>query len=157
LGKLELENSRVDTREVASSRRLVLLGLKGKGVDVDTSSGNIGVVLIRLNKVEVRTKALLEAVVAIELKLGANNGVASSVTGSKTGVVGTTGGITSSKVGGDVALGKGTRSKSVRKVDTSIKKGLNLGSCGIKTTIAKYGRNIGEGSGHVSSFNIGVD
>jgi hypothetical protein len=157
LGKLELENSRVDTREVASSRRLVLLGLKGKGVDVDTSSGNIGVVLIRLNKVEVRTKALLEAVVAIELKLGANNGVASSVTGSKTGVVGTTGGITSGKVGGDIALGKGTRSKIFAKVDTSIKKGLNLGSCDIKTTITQSSRNIGEGTSHMTSLNIGVN
>jgi len=50
---LELKSSIVDTREVASTGRLVLLRLKSEGVNVDTSGGDVGVGLVWLNKVEV--------------------------------------------------------------------------------------------------------
>jgi len=51
------------------------------------------VVLVRLDQVKVRTKALLEAVVAVKLKLGTNGRVTTSVTGGKTSVVGTITGV----------------------------------------------------------------
>ena len=50
-------------------------------------------VLVGLHQVEVGTKALLEAVVAVKLELGTNGGVAASVTGGKTSVVGTITGV----------------------------------------------------------------
>ncbi len=58
----------VDTRQVARAARLVLLRLEGKRVNVDADSGDVGVVLIRLNQVEVVAVANLEAVVTVELE-----------------------------------------------------------------------------------------
>jgi len=58
----------VDTRQVTRARRLVLLRLEGKRVNVDADSGDVGVVLIRLNQVEVVAVANLEAVVTVELE-----------------------------------------------------------------------------------------
>jgi len=46
----------------------VLLRLQGKRVNVDADRGDVGVVLIRLNQVEVVAVANLEAVVAVELE-----------------------------------------------------------------------------------------
>ena len=65
----------VNAGEVARAGRLVLLGAKGEGVHVDTSIGGTGVVLERLDSVEVRTLTLGEAVLAVKLKLGSDNGV----------------------------------------------------------------------------------
>jgi len=45
----------------------VLLRLEREGVDVDTNRRDIGVVLVRLDLVEVASLADLEAVVAVEL------------------------------------------------------------------------------------------
>jgi hypothetical protein len=53
----------------------VLLGAKGEGVGVDTSIGGTGVVLERLDNVEVRTLTLGETVLAIKLKLGSDDRV----------------------------------------------------------------------------------
>ena len=58
----------VNARQVARARRLVLLRLEGKRVNVDADSGDVGVVLVRLNQVEVVAVANLEAVVAVELE-----------------------------------------------------------------------------------------
>ena len=58
----------VDTRQVTRAARLVLLRLEGKRVNVDADRGDVGVVLIRLNQVEVVAVANLEAVVAVELE-----------------------------------------------------------------------------------------
>ncbi len=44
------------------------LRLESEGVDVDTNSGDVGVVLVRLDKVEVSTLTHLETVVAVELE-----------------------------------------------------------------------------------------
>ena len=44
-----------------------MLGLEGEGVDVDTNRGDVGVVLVRLDLVEVASLAYLEPVVAVEL------------------------------------------------------------------------------------------
>jgi len=53
----------------------VLFRSEGKRVDVDTSVGVSGVVLVGLNEVKVGTFALREAVLAVELKLGGDHGV----------------------------------------------------------------------------------
>ena len=75
-GHNHLDRGVVDPREVAGARRLMLLRAEGERVHVDTSGRGGGVVLERLNQVEVRTEALREAVLAVEEELGANNWVA---------------------------------------------------------------------------------
>ena len=47
----------------------MVLRLEGEGVDVDTDSRDVGVVLERLDLVEILALALGEAVVAVELDL----------------------------------------------------------------------------------------
>src|SRR5210317_608946 len=59
----------IDAGEVASAGRLVLLGLEREGVRVHTGGGAAGVVVVRLDLVEVLTLLLLEAVLAVEDKL----------------------------------------------------------------------------------------
>ena len=66
----KLKSGVIDAGHVACSRWLVLFGFKTKRVNVDTSLGDIGVVLVRLDKIEVTTHALRESVVTIELELG---------------------------------------------------------------------------------------
>ncbi len=53
----------------------MLLGAQGKGVHVDTGVGSGGVVLVGLDGVEVGTLALREAVLAVKLELGGDDGV----------------------------------------------------------------------------------
>jgi len=59
----------IDAGEVASAGGLVLLGLERERVRVDTGRGAAGVVVVRLDLVEVLTLLLLEAVLAVEDKL----------------------------------------------------------------------------------------
>ena len=65
----------INTREVAAARRLVLLGLERERVHVDAHGGDVCVVLVRLDQVEVASLALRETVVAVELDLGDNDRV----------------------------------------------------------------------------------
>jgi len=53
----------------------VLLRLQGKAVHVDTNRGDVGVVLVRLHQVEVLAFTYLEAIVAVELQQGRDDGV----------------------------------------------------------------------------------
>jgi hypothetical protein len=71
----KLKSSVVNSGEIASSRWLVLLGAKGEGVAVNTSVGVSGVVLERLNEVEVSTFALGEAILTVKLELSGDNRV----------------------------------------------------------------------------------
>jgi hypothetical protein len=71
----ELEGGIVNTREVARSRRLVLLGAESEGIHVDTSIGVAGVVLEGLDGIEVGTFTLRETVLAVKLELGSDNWV----------------------------------------------------------------------------------
>jgi len=75
VGKNKLESGVVDSGEVAGARWLVLFWAKGEGVDVDAGVWGASVVLVRLDKVEVGSLALREAVLAVKLKLGSDNGV----------------------------------------------------------------------------------
>ena len=75
VGQSELQDRIVNAGEVAAAAGLVLLRLQGEGVHVDTDSGDVGVVLVRLDKVEVLALTLGEAIVAVQLDLGSHDGV----------------------------------------------------------------------------------
>jgi len=75
VGQREVERGVVNAGEVAGAGGLVVLGVEGKRVDVDADRGDVGVVLVGLDQVEVRTLTLGEAIVAVELDLGDNRGV----------------------------------------------------------------------------------
>ena len=69
IGKNKLKGGVVDTREIATSRRLVLLWAESKRIHVNTSVRVAGVALVWLDKVEVGALTLREAVLAVKLKL----------------------------------------------------------------------------------------
>ena len=75
VGHRQQDGRVINTRQVASARGLVLLGLQSKGVHVDAHRRHVGVVLEGLHLVEVATLAALEAVVAVELEQGVHRGV----------------------------------------------------------------------------------
>jgi len=75
VGQCEYKCGIVDTGEVACAAGLVLLRLEGEGVDVDADSGDVGVVLVRLDQVEVASLTVGEAVVSVELDNAGNDGV----------------------------------------------------------------------------------
>ena len=74
-GKNKLKGGVINSGEVATSRRLVLLGAKGEGVGVDTGIRGTGVVLERLDNIEVRTLTLGETVLSVKLKLSGDDRV----------------------------------------------------------------------------------
>ena len=67
VGKNKLKSGVVNSGEIARSRRLVFLRAKGERVNINTSIGVSGVVLVRLNKVEVCSLTLREAVLSVKL------------------------------------------------------------------------------------------
>lgn len=84
----------VNAGHVTCAGWLVFFGLKAEGVDVDASLGDVGVVLVRLDKVEVLAEAFGETVVSVELEF---RGVCAVDTG-RIGVV-------EQVMGGDVFIG----------------------------------------------------
>ena len=70
-----MEHGVVNAREVATAAWLMLLGSKGEGVYIDTGIGVAAVVLVGLDNVEVRSFTLREAILAVELELGGDDGV----------------------------------------------------------------------------------
>ena len=84
--KDKLEHSVVNAREVARTRGLVLLRAESEGVHVDTSVRGAGVVLEGLDNIEVGALALREAVLAVKLKLGRDNGVLTPAVEVKSGL-----------------------------------------------------------------------
>jgi hypothetical protein len=88
------------------------------------------VVLIRLDKVEVRTKTLGETIVAVKLKLSTDDWVSAGALGSKTGVVSTSGSlVVIGKVDRSVVVGSGTATRG--KVSPS-DFGSSLGLSGLR-------------------------
>ena len=97
IGRLHLDRNLrvVDTREVASTGGLMLLGLQRKRIRVHTGNGVTGVVVERLHLVEVLTLLGLEAILAVKHKLegvertgrllGVRNGRAASAGGHERG------------------------------------------------------------------------
>ena len=80
VGECQDECRVIDTRHVASTRRLVFLGLEREGVHVDTNGGDVGVVLVGLHQVEVFAFTFRETIVAVELDLTSDNGIVASHT-----------------------------------------------------------------------------
>jgi hypothetical protein len=92
------------------------------------------VVLIRLDKVEVRTKTLGETIVAVKLKLSTDDWVSAGALGSKTGVVSTSRSlVVIGKVDRSVVVGSGTATRGkVSPSDFGSSLGLSgLGAKGI--------------------------
>jgi hypothetical protein len=75
VGEGEVEGGIVDTREVASTAGLVFLRLDGEGVDVHADGGDVGVVLVGLDQVEVLALTLRDSVVTVQLDLGSDHRV----------------------------------------------------------------------------------
>ena len=72
----EEERGVVNARHVARARRLLFFRLEGKRVNVDARRvRNVGVVLVRLNEVEVRALAFGESVVTVEEELSGPDAV----------------------------------------------------------------------------------
>jgi len=72
LGDLDLRV--VDAGEVAGAGRLVLLGLEREGVRVDARHGATGVMVVRLDLVEVLALLLLETVLPLRMSLKVERG-----------------------------------------------------------------------------------
>lgn len=75
VGDGEQQGRIVDTRQVASTGRLVLLRLESERVHVDADRRYVGVVLVRLYPVEIRALAHRETVVAVQLDQSGNDRV----------------------------------------------------------------------------------
>lgn len=74
---LQLKSRSVNTREVSTARRLVLLRLQRKRINVDTRrTRNVRVVLVRLHQVEVAALADRETIVTVQLQLHSRSRVA---------------------------------------------------------------------------------
>jgi hypothetical protein len=68
VGYSQEESGVINAGQVACAAGLVLLGLESERVDVHTDGRDVGVVLVRLDLVEIATLTNLEAVVAVELE-----------------------------------------------------------------------------------------
>ena len=77
--KVKVKCAVIDTRHVTGSTGLVFLRLEAKRVHVNTSCGDIAVVLVRLHEVEIASVAFGEAIVAVELDLGSEHGVLAAI------------------------------------------------------------------------------
>ena len=75
VGENKLKGSIVNAGEVAAAAWLMLFGPQGKRVNVDTSVRSAGVVLVRLDEVEVSSFALREAILSVKLELSGDDGV----------------------------------------------------------------------------------
>jgi hypothetical protein len=132
---------------------LVLFRLKSKGINVDTSGGDVGVALIGLDKVEVRTKTLGETIVTVELKLGTNNGVTTGTLGSKTGVVSTTGSlVVIGEVDGGVVVGSCTTTLG-KLADTDFGGSLPSLTLGTVDFVDELGREADSG---ITGLDVGT-
>jgi hypothetical protein len=86
VGENKLKSSVINSGEVASSRRLVLLRSEGEGVNVDTLIRVSGVGLIRLDPREVRSFTLRETILSVKLKLSGDDRVLSPTMHVKRGL-----------------------------------------------------------------------
>ena len=89
----------------------MFFGFESERVDVDTGAWNVGVVLVRLDKIEVSAHAFRESVVTIELEFGTEDRVEASVTVLERKVV--TSDITSAAWEGTTSWGVGGDSRGV--------------------------------------------
>jgi hypothetical protein len=74
-----LKGSVINAGEVAGATGLVLFGLEGEGIHVDTRGWDVLVMLEGLHKIEITTLTLVEPIVAVKLKLAGADGIHTSV------------------------------------------------------------------------------
>ena len=74
-GNDELKGGVVDSGEIAGAGWLVLLRLECEGVDIDTSIGGSGVVLVWLDNIEVGAFTFRESVLSVKLELSGDDRV----------------------------------------------------------------------------------
>ena len=113
----------------------MLLGLEAERVHVDTLAGDVLVMLVRLDKVEVASITLGEPVMTVELELSSNDGVAAVLEGDgDEDVVGTTSGDTGHGTSVTISGGGG----GVDEVGVGSREGTGVGLsttgniCGVK-------------------------
>lgn len=75
----ELKGRVIDTRHITGARRLVLFGFEAERVDIDACGGDVGMVLIRLYKIEVTTHALRETIMTVKLELSGEDGIEANI------------------------------------------------------------------------------
>jgi len=107
----------INTREVAGTGRLMLLGLKRERVRIDTGHRGTSVVLESLDLVEVLASLLLETVLAVENELGGGEGTSGLLVEALRGRSGT---VTREKLGAVTGV----------EVEKSIGTGLASGAAG---------------------------
>ena len=150
--KNKLENSVVNAREVATATWLVFFRSQSERIHIDTSVGVAGVVLVRLDNVEVVTFAFRETILAVELQLGSDNGVLAPAVHVEGGFTEDKGaGIRDGRtrgVGGSVSLGELVL---VGSVVGSVPLGARGGGRG---SSAQDGVN---GAGHLEETSGGLD
>ena len=78
-GEGELKGGVIDTRHITGTGWLMLFGFQPKRVNVNTSLGDVGVVLVRLDKIEVSAHALRETIVTVKLEFGREDRVETAV------------------------------------------------------------------------------
>jgi len=126
----------VDAGEVASAGRLVLFGLERERVRVHTGVGATGVMVVRLDLVEVLTLLSLEPVLTVEDKLEVGEGTSDLLGELLGGTVLTTGkeGNTGTLGDGHVAV-TGSLNLGIRLKD-------NVGSSGVLGEVPKRGGSV---------------
>ena len=78
-GEGELKGGVIDTRHITGTGWLMLFWFKAKRVNVNTGSWDIGVMLVRLDKIEVSAHALRETIVTVKLEFGREDRVETTV------------------------------------------------------------------------------
>jgi len=150
--KNKLENSIVNAREVATATWLVFFGSQSERIHIDTSVGVAGVVLVRLDNVEVVAFAFRETVLAVELQLGSDNGVLAPA-------VHVEGGFTEDK-GAGIRDGRTRGSDGRISLDESVLVASAVGSVPLGTVGRGSGRSAQDGvngTGHLEETSGGLD
>ena len=78
-GEGELKGGVIDTRHITGTGWLMLFWFQTKRVNVNTGSWDIGVMLLRLDKIEVSAHALRETIVTVKLEFGREDRVETAV------------------------------------------------------------------------------
>jgi len=163
---LELEDSGVDTGEVASAGWLVLLWLECEGVHVDADGWHVGVVLPWLHEVEVRAETLRETVVTVELDLGTDDWVATSVDWGETRMIRTrTGGVLHAEVHWGERIGDSTwtlgelvwRLSRSGVVGSGTSEGWSASARWVSRDRLREGHEIGERSRRPARLDVGAE
>ena len=143
----------VDAGEVARAGRLVLLGLESEGVGVDAGHGATGVVVVRLDLVEVLTGLLLEAVLAVENELEGLDGTDGGIIGGTLldEAEGTLGG----EEGNTGRLGEGHEAVGVGGI-RGVRVEDNIGVRNVGGEVPKLGTGRGGGGGGPHELLDGV-